>query len=62
MGFLEHVVSTDGIYVDPHKVEAVANWGQPTTVTEVRSFLISGVLPHVHRRVLKNSRTTSLFD
>ena len=39
MGFLGHVVSADGIYVDPHKVEAVANWEQPTTVTEVRSFL-----------------------
>ena len=33
------MVSTDGIYVDPHKVEAVANWEQPTTVTEVQSFL-----------------------
>ena len=39
MGFLGHVVSADGIYVDPHKVEAVANWGQPTTVTKVQSFL-----------------------
>ena len=39
MGFLGHVVSADGIYVDPQKVEAVANWGQPFTVTEVRSFL-----------------------
>ena len=39
MGFLGHVVSADGIYVDPQKVEAVANWEQPTTVTEVRSFL-----------------------
>ena len=39
MGFLGHVVSADGIYVDPQKVEAVANWGQPTTVREVRSFL-----------------------
>ena len=25
--------------MDPQKVEAVANWKQPTTVTEVRSFL-----------------------
>ena len=25
--------------MDPHKVEAGANWEQPTTVTEVRSFL-----------------------
>ena len=34
MGFLGHVVSADGIYVDPQKVKAVANWEQPTTVTE----------------------------
>ena len=39
VGFLRHVVSVDSIYVDPHKVEAVANWEQPTTMTEVRSFL-----------------------
>ena len=39
VGFLGHVVSADGIYVDPQKVEVVANWEQPTTVTEVRSFL-----------------------
>ena len=39
VGFLGHVVSTDGIYVDPQKVGAVENWEQPTTVTEVRSFL-----------------------
>ena len=39
VGFLGHVVFADGIYVDPHKVEAVANWEQPTTVTEVWSFL-----------------------
>ncbi|XP_024172170.1 uncharacterized protein LOC112178219 [Rosa chinensis] len=37
--FLGHVISKDGISVDPSKVEAVMNWGQPTTVTEVRSFL-----------------------
>ena len=39
VGFLGHVVFADGIYVDPQKVEAVANWEQPTTVTEVLSFL-----------------------
>ena len=46
VGFLRHVVSADGIYVDPQKVEVVANWGQPTTVTEVRSFLgLAGYYP-----------------
>ena len=59
VGFLGHVVSADGIYVDPQKVGAVANWEQPTTVTEVQSFL---GLAGYHRRVLKDSRTTSLFD
>ena len=39
VGFLEHVVSANGIYVDPQKVEVVASWEQPTTVTEVQSFL-----------------------
>ena len=37
--FLGHVVSKDGISVDPQKVEAVVNWPRPTNVTEVRSFL-----------------------
>ena len=37
--FLGHIVSSEGISVDPAKVEAVANWEQPKTPTEVRSFL-----------------------
>ncbi|XP_059670687.1 uncharacterized protein LOC132316191 [Cornus florida] len=37
--FLGHVVSGDGIYVDPSKVEAMVKWERPTNVTEVRSFL-----------------------
>ena len=47
MGFLGHVVSADGIYVDPQKVEAVASWEQPTMVTEVQSFL--GLAGYYHR-------------
>ena len=37
--FLGHVISKDGITVDPNKIEAVVNWGRPTNVSEVRSFL-----------------------
>jgi hypothetical protein len=36
--FLGHV-SSEGIFVDPQKVEAVLRWERPTTVTEVHSFL-----------------------
>ncbi|KAL4304390.1 hypothetical protein GQ457_10G012250 [Hibiscus cannabinus] len=36
---LGHVVSSEGILVDPKKVEAIVNWKQPTSVTEIRRFL-----------------------
>lgn len=37
--FLGHVVTAQGIEVDPAKVGAVTNWSRPTNVGEVRSFL-----------------------
>ena len=37
--FLGHVVSAEGISVDPAKIEAVSNWKAPKSVIEVRSFL-----------------------
>nr|GEV45819.1 putative reverse transcriptase domain-containing protein [Tanacetum cinerariifolium] len=37
--FLEHMVNTDGIHVDPNKIEAVKNWKVPKTPSEIRSFL-----------------------
>ena len=39
ISFLGHVISKDGISVDPKKVEAVVEWERPTKVSEVRSFL-----------------------
>nr|KYP72694.1 Transposon Ty3-I Gag-Pol polyprotein [Cajanus cajan] len=37
--FLGHVISKDGVSVDPSKVEAVLLWEPPKTVTKIRSFL-----------------------
>ena len=37
--FLGHVISAEGISVDPQKIEATVNWKPPTNVFEVRSFL-----------------------
>jgi hypothetical protein len=37
--FLGHVVSPEGIAVDPSKVKEVLEWKLPTMVSEVRSFL-----------------------
>ncbi|XP_070054553.1 uncharacterized protein [Nicotiana tomentosiformis] len=37
--FLGHVVSGEGIKVDPQKIAAVKDWPRPTTPTEICSFL-----------------------
>ena len=39
VSFLGHVISAQGIFVDPHKLAVVENWEQPHTVIEVQSFL-----------------------
>ena len=39
VAFLGHVVSKEGIRVDPTKIEAIRDWHRPTSVTEVRSFV-----------------------
>ncbi|GJZ46451.1 putative nucleotidyltransferase, ribonuclease H [Tanacetum coccineum] len=39
VAFLGHIVSSEGITMDPTKVEAITKWPRPTSVTEVRSFL-----------------------
>ena len=37
--FLGHVISAEGVWVDPSKIAAIVNWEPPRNVTEVRSFL-----------------------
>ena len=37
--YFGHVVSEKWVSTDPDKIKAVTEWPQPTTVTEVRSFL-----------------------
>ncbi|XP_073138688.1 uncharacterized protein [Henckelia pumila] len=37
--YLGHLISRDGVSVDPIKTEAILNWMRPTTVSEIRSFL-----------------------
>jgi hypothetical protein len=37
--FLGHIVTKDGIGVDPSKVKGIVNWVQPLNSHEVRSFL-----------------------
>ena len=49
VAFLGHVVSKEGVMVDPQKIEAVKNWVRPSSVTEVKSFV--GLASYYHRFV-----------
>ena len=39
VSFLGHIISEEGIQVDPTNIEVIIEWKPPRNVTEVRSFL-----------------------
>jgi hypothetical protein len=45
--FLGHTISSEGISVDPTKVQEVMDWKPPTSVHQIRSFL--GLAGYYHR-------------
>ena len=42
IAFLGHVVSNEGISVDPNKIQAVKDWPTPKSVTEIRIIGLAG--------------------
>ncbi|GJR63473.1 putative reverse transcriptase domain-containing protein [Tanacetum coccineum] len=48
--FLSHVIDSEGIHVDPTKIESIKDWGSPKTPTEIRQFL---GLAGYYRRFIK---------
>ena len=54
ISFLGHIISKDGITVDPFKVEAVAKWKQTENLTEIRNFL--GLTEYYRRFIQDFSR------
>ena len=61
--FLDHILSKDGISIDPSKVQEVIDWKAPTSVHEVWSFL--GLAGYYRRfipdfsKIAKHDQTTS---
>jgi hypothetical protein len=51
VAFLGHVLTTEGVTVDPVKTEAVKEWEQPRNVTNICSFL---GLARYYRRFIEN--------
>jgi hypothetical protein len=51
VSFLGHMISTEGIALDPEKVKDVLDWKSPTSVTQVCIFL---VLASYYRRFILN--------
>jgi hypothetical protein len=49
--FLGHVVSSQGIHVDPAKISAIRNWETPKSATQIRQFL---GLAGYYRRFIEN--------
>ncbi|GJY46076.1 putative reverse transcriptase domain-containing protein [Tanacetum coccineum] len=46
--FLGHVIDSQGIYVDPAKIESIKDWASPKTPMEIRQFIgLGGVLSKI---------------
>ena len=51
MEYLGHIVSHEGVKVDPNKIKAIKEWKVPTTLKQLRGFLR---LTGYYQKLVKN--------
>ena len=54
MEYLAHIVSHEGVKVDPNKIKAIKEWKVPTTIKQLRGFL--GLTRYYHKFVKNYGR------
>ena len=61
VSYLGHVISKEGVKVDPEKIKSITNWPKPTKISKLRGFL---GLTGYYRRFIRNYAhiTTSLSN
>ncbi|GKE54334.1 putative reverse transcriptase domain-containing protein [Tanacetum coccineum] len=61
--FFRHVIVSEGIHVDPAKIESIKDWASPKTLTKKWSIFRScRLLPMIYRRFLEDCQTYNKVD
>ena len=57
MEYLGHIISHEGVKVDPNKIKAIKKWKIPTTINHIRGFI--GLIGYYRKFVKSYGRTTT---
>ncbi|GJT45358.1 putative reverse transcriptase domain-containing protein [Tanacetum coccineum] len=57
--FLDHVIDSEGIHVDPAKIESIKDWASPKTLTEIHQFL--GLASYYQRFIKEGSENFVVY-
>ncbi|GJP50152.1 hypothetical protein CLOM_g9289 [Closterium sp. NIES-68] len=57
LDFLNHFISTEGVKIDPKKIDTICNWEPPTNVKELQSFM--GFVNYMRHFIPKMAESTT---